>query len=174
MPSPHPVHHHEEPPSPDARSLNSERQSEKDAKDKRSLVTISTTSIVPTIAGQGKDGEVQVPKATTKPPTSKPIPEKPTTSGPIKGVDNVDSPHHQGHRRHGSVVTTGNNLDDSAAECWVAISRASSPQNHDDRLTSLDNGEFYFSDAVFVRRLIDDLQKRTKHPVPLQKVFETA
>ena len=148
MPSPHPVHHHEEPPTSDAGSLNSERQLEEDAKGKRSLVT---TSVVPTIAGQGKEGEVQVLKATTKPLTPEPIPEKPTISGPIKGIDDVDS-HHQDHRKHGSVVATGNNLDDSAAECWLAISRASSPQNHDDRLTSLDNGEFYFSDTVLVRR----------------------
>jgi len=143
MSSPHPVHHKDEKAlsTSNAGSLNdSERQPEKDAKGKRSLVTISATSVVPTIVRRGKDDEVQIQKDTTKPLTPEPIPEKPTASGPIKGVDNVDSLH-QDCRKHGSVVTTGNNLDDSA-ERWVTISRTSSRQNHDDRLTPIDNGEF--------------------------------
>jgi len=148
MSSPHPVHHHEDPSTfDDAESLNGE----KDAKGKQSLVTISATSVAPTITEQGKDGEAQVRKPTTKPLTPEPFPEEPIASGPIKGVDDVDSHHYQDRRKHGSVVTTGNDFDDSA-ECWVAISQASSPQNHDDRLTPLDNGEFYFSNTVFVRR----------------------
>ena len=155
----------------DVGSLDSESQPEKDD--------------IPATGGQLKDDEEQVVEATTRPKSSllpSPTLEESTASDSPKGSDDVVPLQPRHRREYGSVVTMGNSNDDSD-EYWVAISRASSPSNRDDRsIPLLSSGEFEISFFVLkccvCRKalvLIENFQELgMKHPAPLRRVSETA
>lgn len=165
----------------DVGSLDSESQPEKDD----TLFTNSATNVIPATGGQVKDDEEQVVKATTRSKSSlipSPTLEEPTASDSPKGSDDVVPLQLRHRREYGSVVTMGNSNDDSD-EYWVAISRASSPSNRDDRsIPLLSSGEFEISFFVLkccvCRKalvLIENFQELgMKRPAPLRRVSETA